>query len=79
MAQDAMYIIGNGKMAAVLQGGDHVQIFGPPYSSPALFASKLELPSGVERGAPVHFEKAGIWQFPLMSMQAQTTKLSYRA
>ena len=76
MAQDAMYIIGNGKMAAVLQGGDHVQIFGPPYSSPALFASKLELPAGVERGAPVHFEKAGIWQFPLMCGTTQVGSIT---
>lgn len=62
MGEPAVYIVGNGKMAAVLKNGDYVQVFGPPYSSPALFASELKLPPDVTRDAPKHLEKAGIWQ-----------------
>ena len=65
MQQPAMYIIGNGKMAAALQNGDYVQVFGPPYSSPALFASQLHLPLDVIRTTPKHLPKAGVWQLSL--------------
>ena len=43
MREPAIYIVGNGKMAAVLKNGDYVQVFGPPYSSPALFESELKI------------------------------------
>jgi len=34
------YCIGNGKIAAYTKDGDWEQVFGPPYSSPAVFALK---------------------------------------
>lgn len=69
MREPAIYIVGNGKMAAVLKNGDYVQVFGPPYSSPALFESELKLPQDVTRDAPKHLEKAGIWQTVLRNAQ----------
>lgn len=67
MNSNAIYIIGNGKMAAALQNGDYVQVFGPPYSSPSLFCSDLQLPETIIRGIPSHMPRSGIWQMELQN------------
>ncbi len=64
MNTNAVYMIGNGRMAAALRGGDHIQVFGPPYSSPSLFASAL-VKGEYSRSAIRHLPSCGIWQMDL--------------
>lgn len=65
MGTHAIYMTGNGIMAAGYREGDFVQIFGPPYSAPSLFASEFVAPKQLKRGEPYHTPCAGIWHIDL--------------
>lgn len=67
MDSNAVYMIGNGLIAAAFQGGDMLQCFGPPYSSPSVFESCLIHPDTYKRSAVKRIPKSGIWQIDLMS------------
>lgn len=65
MGNQAIYMSGNGIMAAAYREGDFVQIFGPPYSAPSLFQSCFVQAEELKRSTPHHLPKTGIWQMEL--------------
>ena len=65
MKNPAIYMTGNGRMAAAFCQGDLLQVFGPPYSSPSLFTSAFLSPSEIQRSTPVHPSQSGIWTVEL--------------
>lgn len=67
MDPNAVYMIGNGLMAAAFQDGDMLQCFGPPYSSPSVFESRLIHPDTYRRSAVKRMAGCGIWQLDLLS------------
>lgn len=64
METNAIYMTGNGRIAAAYRGGDIIQLFGPPYSSPSLFASCF-LNQTIHRGSAKHQPDSAIWQTEL--------------
>lgn len=55
---DNIFCLGNGKMAVYESGGNIIQLFGPPYSSPSLFRitfadSSITIKSERERGTAI--------------------------
>lgn len=72
MKTDAVYMIGNGRMAAAFCKGDMVQMFGPPYSSPSLFVSSF-VPQPRVRGTAHHLPRSAVWQVELPEEKASVT------
>lgn len=68
MNTNAVYMTGNGKMAAAYRNGDLIQVFGPPYSSPSVFKSSFVNDEYV-RSVPKHKPDAAIWQIDLQKEQ----------
>lgn len=64
MSTNAVYMTGNGKIAAVYRGGDIIQVFGPPYTSPSLFASCI-MDNTLHRKVAKHRPDSAIWQTEL--------------
>src|SRR5450759_5734493 len=62
----SIHCLGNGRLCAYEQGPDLIQVFGPPYSSPAFYRFSLVMDAGFE----VHCERqagAAIWTHRLFS------------
>lgn len=60
---EAVYMTGNGRIAAAYRRGDIVQLFGPPYSSPSLFESRwIDEP---ERSLPERLPHSLAWRVRL--------------
>ena len=60
-AQGSVHCLGNGRLCVYEQGPDLVQVFGPPYSAPALYKFSIVMEARVE----VHSERqfgTAIWR-----------------
>ena len=69
----ALYMVGNGRMAAAFIGGELFEAYGPPYSSPSAFESVF-LPAGAWHGdTPRHDPRAAIWTVRLTGDGAGAT------
>ena len=76
MGTQAIYMTGNGIMAAGYREGDIVQIFGPPYSAPSLFESCFPGEENSVRSVPHHLPKSAVWQIELTDTQGVTAQIT---
>ena len=75
MNSNAVYMIGNGRMAAAFCNGEMLQCFGPPYSSPSVFESRLIHPAAYSRSPVRRMPQCGIWQMDLRLENAEIAKI----
>ena len=76
MNSNAVYTIGNGKMAAYFCNGEMLQCFGPPYSSPPILESRLIHPAAYSRSPVRRLPQCGIWQMDLRLGNTEIAKIT---
>jgi len=76
MNTNAIYMTGNGIMAACYCNGDVTQIFGPPYSAPTLFKSCFPDEEKSSRSIPHHLSKSAVWQIELSDAQGFAAQIT---